>query len=196
MSNVKIIMVIILTNLFIVSCNDNDNIEPLPANLGIYELQSLKSNIAMDLDYDGFDSTDFKQELQLWWFSIPQRQTYDHVKLLESNINGKYWVRTLGIPRDDHDDNDPDPSFRFKPDARTHYLYIENGQIVSFEEQKPSFDPFDPDDILGKARPYLLSFDTETKITMEMTQYFYDYRINEWTQVSLVAKFDKIADNL
>jgi hypothetical protein len=196
MKNLKIIISVALINLFFVSCNDDDTIESLPKNLGVYELQSLESNKEIDLDYDGVASTDFKHELQLLWFSVPFRQQLHHLELLESETKGKYWLRTDGIPRDDYNGPYQDFNVRFKFEGRSSYVYIENGEIVSFEELEPYLDPLDPDDILGKPRPYSINFDTDDNITMEMTQYFYDIQLEEWTQVNLVAKFDKIQENL
>jgi hypothetical protein len=196
MKHLKIIIAIALCSLFLVSCGNDDNVVTLPPNLGIYELQSLESDVAMDLDYDGLAATDFKQELQLWWFSIPYRQQYAPLAIYKSDTNGRYLVRTLGMPRDDHDENDPDPSFRFKPADGIHSLFIENGEIVSFEVQEPFVNYHDPNDVLGQQRPYLIQFDSDNEVTMKLTQYFYDYTIDEWTQVNLVAKFDKIEDDL
>jgi hypothetical protein len=196
MKHLKIIIAIALCSLFLVSCGNDDNVVTLPPNLGIYELQSLESDVAMDLDYDGLAAKDFKQELQLWWFSIPYRQQYAPLAIYKSDTNGRYLVRTLGMPRDDHDENDPDPSFRFKPADGIHSLFIENGEIVSFEVQEPFVNYHDPNDVLGQQRPYLIQFDSDNEVTMKLTQYFYDYTIDEWTQVNLVAKFDKIEDDL
>ncbi|WP_298951929.1 hypothetical protein [uncultured Nonlabens sp.] len=196
MNNIKLIAVIIISHLFFVSCNDDDNIETLPANLGIYELQSLESSIEMDLDYDGIASTDFKEELQLLWFSFPFRQEHHHLELYESQTKGKYWLETEGMPRDDYNGFHQDLNYRFKPQGRTHSLFIENEEIVSFVEDEPYFNHLDPTDILGQSRPYLIEFDTSDKITMELTQHFYDHMIDEWIEVSLIAKFNKKEENL
>jgi hypothetical protein len=96
------------------------------------------------------------------------------------------------MPRDDNDDADPDPSFRFREADGIHVLGIRNNEIISYEFQEPFVDHFDPNTALGQQRPYFIQFDSYHEITMKSTQYFYDYISDEWIQVDLLAKFDKI----
>lgn len=188
----KTLLIFIVSTLFFLSCSKEDAIKKLPANLGDYSLKSLVSDTAMDLDYDGVARTDFKEELQLWWFSIPFRQSLIPFELKKSSVEGRYLVLTEGLPRDDHDWYDPDPSFRFKPADGIHSLYIENGEIISFEFQEPFVDNLDPNAALGQQRPYLIQFDSDSEVTMKFTQYFYDYITDEWIPVDLVARFEKV----
>jgi len=192
MKTIKVLTVLILISLFLSSCNNDDTLESPPANLGIYTLKSFQSNVAMDLDYDGVASVDFKEELQLWWFTFPNRSRLYHLEILPSPRDGKYLLITDGMPRDDHDDRYPDPHSRFKQADGIHALFIRNNEIISYEFQEPFVDRFDPNVALGQQRPYFIQFDSDHEITMKLTQYFYDYISDEWIQVDLLAKFDKI----
>lgn len=194
MKILKTLTTLLLCNLLLLSCNKNDDIEPLPANLGNYTLKSFQSNVAMDLDYDGVASSDFKEELQLWWFTFPNRNRLYHLEIMPSLYEGKYLLLTEGMPRDDHDYTDPDPSFRFKPADGIHTLEIRDDEIISYEFQEPFVDSFVPNAALGQQRPYLIQFDSDHEITMKITQHFYNYITDEWMPVDLEAKFDKIIE--
>ena len=60
-------LIYLLFLLLICSCEQDDDIPKTHPNLGEYNLISLKSNIALDLNYDGIQSTDFKQELSMYY---------------------------------------------------------------------------------------------------------------------------------
>jgi hypothetical protein len=177
------------------SCSsDNETIVDHP-NLGDYDLHSFTSNVAMDLDYDGIESTDFKAELDWLYFnnrllntSLPMvirnahHHNYDDIEVLVAN--------NMGMPRDDYHPLSPHINVRFKGDDRVKLLEIKENEVLNifYPDSSPDHEINLPD-----VNSFVLN-DNNT-VTVDMSQRFFDLLEDEWKQVELVAVYKKIEDS-
>lgn len=175
------------------ACEKEEAIKKESPYVGFWKLESLTSNVAIDLNEDGIAERDFKNEIDSFFgrnYGIPGR---DHViEIFQSySDNNKLQILTPHMPIDDFR---PSAITRFRGDYVWKTLYFENNQLIRFEQANPYNEPDSPGAKEAWAKYTSYNFIDDNNLEILIVQKFYDVSIGEWTAVKIVAVFSKITD--
>lgn len=179
--------------LFIISsCNSDDDIIAPHPNLGEYRLISLSSDIALDLNYDGTQSSDFKKELEFYW-DYPTNPQYG-LELLTSSGGLDKWIVRMNLPADYHNPDFPLSNKRFGYSDYSKTATIKN-DTVYFIKHTLSNESYQDSiwfvDTEKYPYPYKIDFINSSTTKIKVVQKFYDLEANEWITAYLDAFYQK-----
>ncbi|GAL88967.1 hypothetical protein JCM19538_1956 [Jejuia pallidilutea] len=164
-------------------------------NIGKYRLTSLISNIALDLNYDNIKSTDFKQELSVF-FNNPIFSPKFALRLNEIIVYDDTLAFELLLPGDGYYQELEYLDLRFAVQNYSKAVVVEDSNFVKITHHSD----FDLDGISDTAQeiidgnypyPYHLEFNSDSKVTVYIKQNFFDLEKDEWVLVELVGVFEK-----
>lgn len=173
------------------SCNNEEDENPHP-NLGNYKLNSLTSNVAIDLNYDDIATKDFKEELSIYFLGPSKPR--NALELVASYEKSR-WFFYLGIPKDsDYPDRIDDIALNLR------YGVGDYSKNIVLNNGKPKIMHFFNNNIKGDSTwlvnnkypyPYKMVLNNDNKVTINVAQKFYDLFKEEWIFVDLVGVFEK-----
>lgn len=183
----KILFLISIFTLF--SCNSDEDI-PTNQYLGNYKLTALTSNIPLDLNFDNIATTNFKNELSIYF--LGSSKPLHELQFVQTNVR-KEWYFRLGLPKDNYH---PDQNFIEQRFGTGDY-----SKSVVFNNNTPTIihnysDLFVADSIWlienKYPYPYELNFYNNNKATIKIKQKFYDNSNMEWVETELIAEYEKL----
>lgn len=171
------------------SCTKDEAIIISP-NIGNYELASLTSNIPLDLNYDNNVSTDFKNELEIYFLGV--RKPRHHLELIEFPNNSSTWAFFLGLPRDYYYPELIYVDLRYGVGDYSKLLHFKNNKI-SIEHIYSNEFPRDSTWLVDNNYPYPhnIVFTADNEVTIKVIQKFYDLSNEKWVVTNLVGIFEK-----
>lgn len=180
------------------ACEKEEAIKKESPYVGYWKLESLTSNVPIDLNEDGIAERDFKNELY-YFFEIDSRMIGQdlNIEIWESfSINNRLNLTTWHMPVDAFRPfpYDNPIMIRWKGDYTWKTLDFENDQLIRFEQENPWNEPDSPGARQAWPKYTSYNFIDDNNLEILIDQKFYDVSIDEWTAVKMVAIFSKITD--
>ncbi|MGC1204890.1 MAG: hypothetical protein WA839_08400 [Flavobacteriaceae bacterium] len=187
------IIVTILSISLLVSCNKEDTPVPHP-NLGNYELISLTSDTALDLNYDNIKSENFKEELSVYYTGF--RKPMDDLIFTESTYDANKWYFRLSLPRDFYYPELGIIDLRYSDGDYSKIVFLKDGKIDRIAHYYYDGLEVDADFLINEHYPYPydLILNSGTMVTVKVKQMFFDLEQDLWVLVNLEAVFEKVVE--
>lgn len=189
------LVIMVLSLLALLSCNKDEESIPHP-NIGNYKLMSLTSNTALDLNYDNIKSTDFKQELSIFYNNSILSPKFD-LRLNSSIGDYNNIFFHLLLPGDIYYPELQILDLRYAIQNYSKSIIVEGDKFVSITHHLWDSSETPAQEIIdgNYPYPYHLEFNSDTKVTVYVKQNFFDLEKDEWVLVELLGVFEKVFES-
>jgi hypothetical protein len=179
----------IIAILILFSCNSDENITE-NQYLGNYKLINLTSNIPIDLNFDNIATTNFKNELNIYF--LGNSKPLHDLQFVKFSLSNEWFFR-LGLPKDNYH---PDQNFieqRYGTGDYSKSVLLNNNTVSIIHNYSDLFVVDSTWLVENKyPYPYKVDFYDNNKVIIKIKQKFFDNINGEWVDIELIGNYERL----